>query len=106
MKKMIAFLLSFILMFSSVSAFAVSNEETDERRISYVEEIDEDLSYIMKCIVKVKKFFIFCFTFGGEASGLPDAENVIISSDFTSSDDNSLVPPESDTESLPPSDLP
>ena len=42
MKKMIAFLLSFVLMFGSISAFAVSNEDTNDSRMSCVQEIDED----------------------------------------------------------------
>lgn len=106
MKKMIAFLLSFVLMFGSISAFAVSNEDTNDSRMSCVQEIDEDeiqnLPFVRKCALKIKEFFVFCFTFGGGSSEKPGQENGTTSSDSTSSDCDSSVPPESDTDSSKP----
>ena len=106
MKKMIAFLLSFVLIFSSASVFAVSDENSSESKISCVQEFDEDevkdLPFMRKCFMKIREFFIFCFTFGGAPSDTPGTGNGTTSSDSTSSDNDSIVPPESDTDSSEP----
>ena len=104
MKKLIAILLSAMLMFSSVSALAVSEEALEETSISYIQQAEEDKqpSFFEKCFITIKHFIIFCFGGGAPDNGPNSSEGT--SPENTPSEPESSTPEESQPseESTPP----
>ncbi len=115
MKKLIAILLSAMLVFSSVSALAVSEEALEETSISYIQQAEEDKqpSFLKNCFITIKQFIIFCFGGGAPDNG-PNSSEGTSSEDTPSKPESSMpeesqpteepTPPESDTEGADPVD--